>query len=490
MGSGLQVGASVNLDATNHGGVTVHVASADPAVLLVSPDATTPGTASIDVVVPNGTGSFSYYVQGVEGATGTPAITASAPGFTTGTNTATVQQAAFELQGLPATTTTLSPDNVLYVQVGLSNSPFTSLYTVQNVRAGAPGPLTVSFTVADPAVGTLVTSAGTGTTRTAQIPSGLYYTPTTVASGGVAFRPVGGGTTTVTTALASYIATTSATRTVTVAAPQITLSAPTVGSGLQVGASVNLNATNHGGVTVHVASADSGRAAGVARCNHAGNGLDRCGGAQRDRVVQLLRAGGGAGDRYPGDHRLRARVHHRDRTARRCSRRPTKSRGSITKPTPSRPTIRSTSRSGCPTACNPSLYTVQNVRAGAPGPLIGHAEQLDAGRGHPGDLGRQRRDPHGPDPDRPLLLTDLGGHRRGGVQRPARRYDRCVSASIPNLIATTVGGPDGHRLGSGHYGQQPHCRCGTPGRRLGEPGDQHTTVASPFTCRARSRRCS
>ena len=94
---------------------------------------------------------------------------------------------------------------------------------MQNVRAGAPGPLTVSFTVADPAVGTLVTSAGTGTTRTAQIPSGLYYTPTTVASGGVAFRPVGGGTTTVTTALASYIATTSATRTITVAAPQITV---------------------------------------------------------------------------------------------------------------------------------------------------------------------------------------------------------------------------------------------------------------------------
>ena len=66
VGSGLQVGASVNLGASNHGGVTVHVQSSAPATLLVSPDATTPGTASIDVVVPNGTGSFSYYVQGVE----------------------------------------------------------------------------------------------------------------------------------------------------------------------------------------------------------------------------------------------------------------------------------------------------------------------------------------------------------------------------------------------------------------------------------------
>ena len=46
--------------------------------------------------------------------------------------------------------------------------------------------------------------------------------------------------------------------------PQITVSAPTVGSGLQVGASVNLGASNHGGVTVHVQSTRPGDPAGLA----------------------------------------------------------------------------------------------------------------------------------------------------------------------------------------------------------------------------------
>ena len=112
VGSGLQVGASVSLGASNHGGVTVHVASTNPAVVLVSPDATTPGTASIDVVVPNGTGSFSYYVQGLEQAVGTPHRSRPRrPPSAAGTGLATVQQPAFELQGLPANATTFGTDN-------------------------------------------------------------------------------------------------------------------------------------------------------------------------------------------------------------------------------------------------------------------------------------------------------------------------------------------------------------------------------------------
>ena len=109
----------MSLGTSNHGGVTVHVQSSQPGVLLVSPDAATPGTASIDVVVPNGNSSFGYYVQGVELQTGTVQLTASAPGFTNGTATGTVQQPAFEIQGLTLSTTTFAPDNPFYVQVGL-----------------------------------------------------------------------------------------------------------------------------------------------------------------------------------------------------------------------------------------------------------------------------------------------------------------------------------------------------------------------------------
>jgi hypothetical protein len=258
VGAGLQVGASVSLGTANHGGVTVHVQSSQPSVALVSPDATTPGTASIDVVVPNGTGSFSYYVQGVEQQANTVQITATAPGFTTGIGNATVQQPAFEIQGLNLSTTTLAPDNPFYVQVGLSNSPFSSLYTVQNVRAGAPGPLTVTLTSGTPAVGTLVTSAGSSATAAVQIPSGQYYSPTTVVSGGLALDALTAGSTVVTAAIPTYIATGLATQTVAVAPSFITTSAGTVGAGLQNAFSVFLNGSNHPNLTLHIASANPG----------------------------------------------------------------------------------------------------------------------------------------------------------------------------------------------------------------------------------------
>jgi hypothetical protein len=69
VGSGLQVAASGSLGAPNHGGVGVTLTSGN-AALLFSPTATTPGTSSITVNVPNGQTSFSYYVQGLEGQTG------------------------------------------------------------------------------------------------------------------------------------------------------------------------------------------------------------------------------------------------------------------------------------------------------------------------------------------------------------------------------------------------------------------------------------
>ena len=142
-----------------------------------------------------------------------------------------------------------------------------------------------------------------------------------------------------------------------------------MGSGLQVGASVSLGTSTHGGKTVHVASANPAVLLVSPDATTPGTAFDRRSGARRDRLVQLLRAGSGAGGRHGHHHRLGAGAHHRLSGCRRCRPRPTRSRGSTPAPTPLRPTIRSTSRWGCPTAAIPSLYTVQNVRAGAPGPL-------------------------------------------------------------------------------------------------------------------------
>ena len=86
IGAGLQNGSwTATLGGSTHGGVTMRIASSNPAVALVSPNATTPGTAFIDVPVADLNSGANYYLQGVEGATGTVTITASAPGFTSGT---------------------------------------------------------------------------------------------------------------------------------------------------------------------------------------------------------------------------------------------------------------------------------------------------------------------------------------------------------------------------------------------------------------------
>ncbi|HUP51398.1 MAG TPA: hypothetical protein VM198_02895, partial [Longimicrobiales bacterium] len=211
--SGLQTTAGVQLGASNHGGVTVRITSLDTSTLLVSPNATTAGTEFIDVPVANGSTGISYYVQGVEGATGTPAVTVSAPGFVDGQNTISVVPPAISLGGtLSATTTTLSSDDpfVAYIGYQYSNSVWS-----QNIRAGGT-PVTVTFTSTAPTVGTLVTTAQTGGTVTATIGVGQAYTPTSVAAGGVAFDPLTAGQTTVSASATGFIATPAASVTVTV----------------------------------------------------------------------------------------------------------------------------------------------------------------------------------------------------------------------------------------------------------------------------------
>ena len=83
VGAGLQSGGyTARLGATAHGGVTVRITSSNPAVLLVSPNATTVGTASVDIPVANGSTDATYYIHGIEGARGTVTLTATASGFT------------------------------------------------------------------------------------------------------------------------------------------------------------------------------------------------------------------------------------------------------------------------------------------------------------------------------------------------------------------------------------------------------------------------
>ena len=70
VGAGLQVSTFAILGASEHGGVDVTVQSNDPSRVLVSRDASTAGTASATVNVPNGQTFVTYYIHGVENVSG------------------------------------------------------------------------------------------------------------------------------------------------------------------------------------------------------------------------------------------------------------------------------------------------------------------------------------------------------------------------------------------------------------------------------------
>ena len=195
MGGGLQAPFRLTLGGSNHGGVTVRVTSADPGVLRVAANGTTAGTAYIDIYVADGFTYSDFYVQGVTGATGTAVgLTATQASFTNGTAQVDVVPAVFQLNNLAASMTTLWADDPFDVRVGylLSNGT-----TFHYAMVSGAGPLTVTFTSSAPTVGQLKTSTASGGSVTVTMPVNTYDSPGTVGTGGVAFDPLAGGTTTV-----------------------------------------------------------------------------------------------------------------------------------------------------------------------------------------------------------------------------------------------------------------------------------------------------
>lgn len=216
LGSGLMDAGSVTLGASNHGGTTITLTSSDPSILRLAKAVDSLSAGSIQVLVPNGQTSFTFYVHGMEGATGTPTITATASGFTNGTVSEQVIVPAIELIG-GGTYNAGAADQLIYAQVGIPNSQLSGLQRVQSVRTGSPSTVTVTFASSTPAVGTLVTQAqGAGTPRTAVIAPGVYYTPTTLATGGIYFRPLTVGQTNQTVTAPGFTLVNTATRLATV----------------------------------------------------------------------------------------------------------------------------------------------------------------------------------------------------------------------------------------------------------------------------------
>ncbi len=261
VGSSLQAQMRLTLGGSSHGGVTVHIASGDGNVLRVAPDATTAGTASIDIFLANGTTYRDFYIQGVRSATGDVTVTATQALFTSGAVTAKVVQPVFRLYSLDTATTTLSADDEFYAYAGILNTSGTGIWTWQPVSAA--GALPVTFTSSVPSVGQMKKTGQAGASVTVDIPVNREYTSTTVASGGAAFDPLAGGSTVVAaTAPGFNNAWSEASATVAISQPGMTLTDPwlgayRVGSSLQAQMRLTLGGSSHGGVTVHIESGNA-----------------------------------------------------------------------------------------------------------------------------------------------------------------------------------------------------------------------------------------
>jgi hypothetical protein len=258
VGGGLQVAGSLTLLASQHGDVMVRIESKDPSRILIAPNATTVGQAFIDVPVANGIQFVSYVVQATDWVVGSSTsavavVEVTAPGFNTGTDTVNYVQPAVGILSLPPSMTVLDPNRAFGARVGI---PVSGNVVAQARRAGA-SQLTVTFTNSAQPVAELDQSGGLNGAQmqTASIIPGSSDTP----AGSVEFDPLGTGMTSVTVALAGFVAA-GATVTVTVSTPGISVAAPaTVGGGLQVAGSLTLLASQHGGVTVRVESKDPSR---------------------------------------------------------------------------------------------------------------------------------------------------------------------------------------------------------------------------------------
>ncbi len=191
-GGGLQVAMSGSLQAaTNDGGVTINIASSDSTKLLVSPNATTPGTPFINVFVASGALSYTFYVQGVAGASGSVTLTASTTDtqFTTGTTSVSVVEPQLVFYtGLPTSEPATSADAPFEI------ATFAPGYTYEDVAAG--NSLVVTLSSSNTATASLTTSSQAQTSPvTVTLQAGADMSPATVSGGGVALHAVAPGST-------------------------------------------------------------------------------------------------------------------------------------------------------------------------------------------------------------------------------------------------------------------------------------------------------
>jgi len=179
----LQQSLNIYLPQTPPNPVTVTVTSSSPTLATVSTDPTVVGTST--VVFTNVTSTYvgTIYVQGQ--GLGTALLTESAPGYTNGSSTVTVQPGGFAFyynNETFSTTVANGPYTLTAYPFALSTGTNTIIYYPLMLNPGL-GNVTVPVTSSNTAVGT--------------VPSGPSFAPGS-SSANFNFVPAGSGTSTIT----------------------------------------------------------------------------------------------------------------------------------------------------------------------------------------------------------------------------------------------------------------------------------------------------
>jgi hypothetical protein len=139
------------------GGLTVTITSADSSKVLLSTAPTSVGSASIEVLVnPATTLVPAFHVQALD-ETGTVELTASAPGFASGSSTVSLVPSGFIINSPSSiSTTTLSSDTTVVVASTRLDPATHASAGAQPIRAGLS--VDVELTSSDPSVGAITVS--------------------------------------------------------------------------------------------------------------------------------------------------------------------------------------------------------------------------------------------------------------------------------------------------------------------------------------------
>ncbi len=222
--------------------ITVTVTSSGPAIATISKSGTVVGGTTLTFTNVTSSGVGYVYVQGQ--SAGTANLTVSAPGYTTGTGTMTVQPSGFSLyyDSNFSTTTYSAPTNVTIYTASLTPGALTVSQVGLPLNPGL-AQINVPITSSNTAVGTI-------TTNPVIFHSGDGSDPTT-------FQPVAVGTANLTlgAAPAGFSTPTQYQQiTATVTTPAITVGNTTTGANLESYTYVSLPVAPPAGVTVTVTS--------------------------------------------------------------------------------------------------------------------------------------------------------------------------------------------------------------------------------------------